>query len=177
MCPPTPTCFRLYQRVPMCQGLPQAPNHGLDVFGHVPMCTNTFRTFSARPAPLYMPFDGPWPHPYWTLHVRGVCPLPHHMQPPRCMPTLPLCQSDSRIASKCFITWYTVIMTNDTTKEKRRRTRRCSKMERGLSRVMISHSFSKIHCCVCPSVTPNLPLPYANVELLSKDYLLCNNKN
>ena len=37
-------------------------------------------------------------------------------------------------------------------------------MERGLSRVMISHLFSKIHHCVCPSLMPNLPLPYTNIE-------------
>ena len=39
-------------------------------------------------------------------------------------------------------------------------------MEKGLSRVTISHSFSKIHRRVCPSLAPSLPLPYANVELV-----------
>ena len=34
-----------------------------------------------------------------SLCVRGVCPLPHHMRLLHRMPALPLCQSDSRIAS------------------------------------------------------------------------------
>ena len=39
---------------------------------------------------------------------------------------------------------------------------------------MISHSFLKIHRHVCPSLVPNLLLPYANVELVIQDGKMCD---
>ena len=69
-----PTCSHLYQRIPTCQGLPQASNHGLDTFGHVLMHTDAFWTFSVCPAPLYTPFDAPWPRPYMYPHVCAATP-------------------------------------------------------------------------------------------------------
>ena len=38
------------------------------------MHTDTFRTFSVCPAPLYTPFDAPWPCPYVYPHVSTATP-------------------------------------------------------------------------------------------------------
>ena len=59
-----------------------------DAYRHVPTCF--------RPFPRVQPLSTCPLAP--SLHVRGVCPLPRHTRPPRRMPALPLCQSDSRIA-------------------------------------------------------------------------------
>ena len=72
--PCTPICSHLYRHIPTCQGLPQASNHSLDAFGHIPMRIDAFWTFLVCLAPFYTAFNTPWPRPYMYPCVCAATP-------------------------------------------------------------------------------------------------------
>ena len=79
----TPPAAKAFPRSPtMVRMRSDAYRHVLTCFGPF-LCVQPLSTCPLAP----------------SLCVRGVCPLPRHMRPPCRMPALPLCQSDSCIAS------------------------------------------------------------------------------